>query len=401
MGSAPIRTSFSSPSAPARQPQMPAGVLDIHRELFLSWRIVADLVEPDRGTAAPAGRVDDEIGGEDLATARGRQHAGTGDPVPGRRGDQARHVATIPDRDVAQGADPVADLAFQVRPALRVRWLAGFTLLAQQVAPKDETERPRSTHHRDTIRRQVGEQPREQFVEDLRPARQQPMGVPSLGHPLTVQPGLRQRVPFDDRHPPVRISQHTGGEQAAHTGTQHQRMITNLPHFRPPPWGIAARPGGALLATATRVATSPAQRYKGRGRRCAADTQTARRDLSAVVADCFPGGIVADESMLYRSPATSPCSTGSRREAPWSRRSSRPIPSSPTLTGTCCSAERGQMLAIVAEQSLHRPVPLPSRARSGRECTPSGAEAVVLRQVSGTAACRFALLASSHGLAPR
>ena len=51
---------------------------------------------------------------------------------------------------------------------LCVRWLAGFTLLAQQVAPKEEPELPRSTQHRNTIRRQIGEQPREQLVEDLR-----------------------------------------------------------------------------------------------------------------------------------------------------------------------------------------------------------------------------------------
>ena len=44
------------------------------------------------------------------------------------------------------------------------------------------------TQHRDTIGRQVGEQPGEQLVKDLRPARQQPVGMPALGHPLAGQP---------------------------------------------------------------------------------------------------------------------------------------------------------------------------------------------------------------------
>src|SRR5262245_62987494 len=33
------------------------------------------------------------------------------------------------------------------------------------------------------------------------PARQQRVGVPALGHPLTLGTGLRQQVTFDDRHP--------------------------------------------------------------------------------------------------------------------------------------------------------------------------------------------------------
>jgi len=154
-----------------------------------------------------------------LGAARERPHAGAGDPVPGRRGGQAGYLALVPDRDVGQGQDPVADMAFQARPARYVRRLTECAVLAQQVAPEEEPELPRSTQHRDAVGHQVREQPGEHLVEDLRPARQQPVGVPTLGNSLTVQPALRQRVPFDDRHLPVRIGQHPGREQPAHAGT--------------------------------------------------------------------------------------------------------------------------------------------------------------------------------------
>ena len=60
------------------------------------------------------------------------------------------------------------------------------------------------------------------------------MGVPALGHPLAGQPGLRQRVAFDDRHPPVGIGQDAGRKEPAHTGAQHHRVVTDLTHLLPP-----------------------------------------------------------------------------------------------------------------------------------------------------------------------
>ncbi len=77
-------------------------------------------------------------------------------------------------------------MSFQERPALQIRQLTGFAVLAQQVAPEDEPELPRCPRYRDTVRHQVGEQPGEQLVQDLRPARQQPMGVPTLRDSLAV-----------------------------------------------------------------------------------------------------------------------------------------------------------------------------------------------------------------------
>ena len=99
--------------------------------------------------------------------------------------------------------------------------------------------------HRDTAGGQAGEQPREKLVQDLRPAWQQHVGVPTLGHPLTVQSGLRQRVPFDDRHPAVRISQDAGREQSAHACAQHHRVVTHLTHLLLPPPGMLCKLGSS------------------------------------------------------------------------------------------------------------------------------------------------------------
>jgi len=60
--------------------------------------------QPRRGAPATAGRVRDEIGGEDPFSAPGaRQHPCPGDPVTGRCGDQASHLTLVPDRHVGQG----------------------------------------------------------------------------------------------------------------------------------------------------------------------------------------------------------------------------------------------------------------------------------------------------------
>ena len=133
---------------------MPAGVLDVHPELLLGRRVVAEIRQPRRGTPAPAGRVDEEIGGEDLldAAVRARPHPGARDPVPGRRGDQACYLALILDRDVGQRPDPVTDMGFQARPARQVRRLTGFAVHAQQVAAEDEPALARITQHRDAGR---------------------------------------------------------------------------------------------------------------------------------------------------------------------------------------------------------------------------------------------------------
>jgi len=139
------------PQRPGGQPQITAGVLDVDLYVFLGRPVVAECLQPRRGSPAPAGRVHDEVGGEDLFSAAGGQHPCSGDPVTGQGGDQAGYRTLVPDRDVAQCPDPVADMGFQARPARQIRWLTGFTILAQQVPPESEPELPRSTQHRHTV----------------------------------------------------------------------------------------------------------------------------------------------------------------------------------------------------------------------------------------------------------
>ena len=201
-----------------------------------------------------AGRVHDQVGGEDLLGAARGPHPRPRDPVAGWCGDQAGYLTPVPDRDVVQRPDPAADMGFQVRPALRIRWLAGFAVPAQQVAAEIEPELLRSAQYRDATGHQFGEQPGEQLVEDLRPPRQQGVSVPALGNSLAVQPGVWQQVTFDDRHLLVCIGQDPGRQQPAHAGAEHHRVVTDLGHLLPPVFRRGTR--ASLLAPVNPVAAS-------------------------------------------------------------------------------------------------------------------------------------------------
>ncbi len=273
----------ATPRASARSRSHPAGVHDVHPELILGRGLVTDSLQPRRGTSGPPGRVDNEIGGEDLRpiAARARQHASTSDPVPGRRGDQALALPrTGPGSRRWAGPEPGRGHGL---PARRARHLDGSPR-----PPSWHSGRPPKTNRNSREHAAPGPRPTTRSASSpgnsspriCAPLGSSPWAVPALRNPLAVQPGLRQRVPFDDRHPPVRISQHPGREQAAHTGTQNRRVITNLLHFVPPP---VSRPNSGRLTCvptpAPRPRQPPAQRRLRRhgARRRPADTPAARR----------------------------------------------------------------------------------------------------------------------------
>jgi len=164
--------SFWLPSTTA-QPQASAGVLDIDPDAILGRRVVAEALQPRRVAAAPAGRVDHQVGSQDrfVADVGAGSHLDPGDPVASVGGDQAHHLAPVPDRDVAKRADPVADLAFQIWTAGLVAQVAGSAVATQQVPPERQPELSRAPGDRDAVGDQLAEQPREQLVEDLRASR--------------------------------------------------------------------------------------------------------------------------------------------------------------------------------------------------------------------------------------
>ena len=212
------------------QPQVTAGVLDVDPDLLLGRRVVAHLRQPRWSPPAAAGRISDQVGCYFFFPAAGRPHPDAGDPVPGRRGDQPGHRAPVRDRDVVQGPDPAADLAFEIWPAGQVARVAAVTVQAQQMTPDREQQLPGTGEHRHPSDRQVGQQSREQLLQDLRAARQQHVRMPALRNPLPVCRALRQQVAVDNRHPLVGIRQHPGRQQPAHAGPKDHSVITDLPH---------------------------------------------------------------------------------------------------------------------------------------------------------------------------
>jgi hypothetical protein len=73
-----------------------------------------------------------------------------------------------------------------------------------------EPQLPEIADHRHPRRHQAGQEPREQVVENLRAAGQQPVRMPALRHPLARHHRIRQHVTFEDRHRLVGTGQHPG-----------------------------------------------------------------------------------------------------------------------------------------------------------------------------------------------
>jgi hypothetical protein len=62
------------------------------------------------------------------------------------------------------------------------------------------------------------------------------MSMSALRDALPIRGNLRERVAFHDRHPPVCIGQHPGGEEPGHAGPENHRLAADLLHLTPPAW---------------------------------------------------------------------------------------------------------------------------------------------------------------------
>ena len=129
------------------------------------------------------------------------------------------------------------------------------------MTPDREPQLPGTGQHRHPSRRQVGQQAREQLIEDLRAARQQCVRMPALRNPLPVCRALRQQVAVDNRHPLVGIGQHPGRQQPAHASPKDHSVITDLPHpdqsslIKPVPAGAVGPPAQVAYRSNARPRT--------------------------------------------------------------------------------------------------------------------------------------------------
>jgi hypothetical protein len=107
---------------------------------------------------------------------------------------------------------------------------------------------------------QLGREPREEFLQGLLPARQQPMDVAPVRDATPVHRCLGQLVAVDHRHLRVGVGQHPGGKQPRHAGAEHHRAIANL----------SAHRSHLLVAGRLRpeVARFPDQKLPGCAQRC-------------------------------------------------------------------------------------------------------------------------------------
>jgi hypothetical protein len=70
----------------------------------------------------------------------------------------------------------------------------------------------------------------EQFREHLAPSPQYRVHMTSLGYAPPVVDTTRQQVSLHHRDRLIEVRQHTRGQQAAHTRTQHNRVPVDLDH---------------------------------------------------------------------------------------------------------------------------------------------------------------------------
>jgi hypothetical protein len=85
--------------------------------------------------------------------------------------------------------------------------------------------------HRCSAGLDVVEKSRKELMEDPRPAGDQQMGVPTLGHTSPIPDCLQERVAFHDRHLLVRVGQHARGEKPGHAAPEDHRVVADPPHL--------------------------------------------------------------------------------------------------------------------------------------------------------------------------
>jgi hypothetical protein len=196
------------------QSQIAARVLHIDPHALFRRALVSQVGQPIPDRAVAAGTAHHQIR-RDIAA--GDPH--TGDPVPGRVGEQVLRGGVVDQPDTGQRADALS------YPPLEKR----STGLQQRIPGIGLPQRMSGDGHphlgqRAAFDRAVGDQlrgePREQFLEDLPPAGQQRVDMSALGDSPPVSRG-GQIVAFDHHDLGEALTEHPGGQQAAHTGAQH------------------------------------------------------------------------------------------------------------------------------------------------------------------------------------
>jgi hypothetical protein len=184
---------------------------------LLDRAVEAELGEPRRRAAAPAGGVHDEVGAH-LAVLE----ADAGDRAAGVAGQADRPLPLV-DRHVGQGEHPLAQVGLQARTADAQAVQAGLGA-RQQVAVRVPDEVALHVDRDRAARRQLRGGAREELVEHGAAAGEQAVQVYVVWHALAVAGAGGQRVAVVDVDGGEGVAEHTRGEQAADPRPEDHRV---------------------------------------------------------------------------------------------------------------------------------------------------------------------------------
>ena len=205
-----------------------AGVGDADVDGLLAGTFVAPLLQPCGQPGATAGRVDDEIGGDDLVGVEQDTGDSSERGVVGRFGD-----GRVDDVDVLDRQHAPSDLPLQLRPA---GYVGGELVLQPMGGPQHMARGPEVDAVRPVLqdRHAVGdhvfEQAGELALEFLGAARHQQVHMPALRHCRPVCRAVRQRVALVDGHPVTDVGEHPGCAQAPEAGADDDCVFITPPH---------------------------------------------------------------------------------------------------------------------------------------------------------------------------
>ena len=228
MATHPAPSSVVCPAVGA--PELPGGVVLVDPPHVLRRSRVATSLQPLRRTRGPAGGVDDEIGGKQArgpAVAAGDEYA-VHPGVVGREG-QVEDRGALEDLDARVGQQPVADVPLEQRPA-HGQQLQAAPPRRQWLLREVPSDISLCVAPQGTSRLKIGRRPREQLLDDLAAASQQPVGVPPLGDTPTGHRLVRHLVPVHHGDPVEMGREGPSGEQARHAGPDHDRVLVSARH---------------------------------------------------------------------------------------------------------------------------------------------------------------------------
>lgn len=204
--------------------------------------LIPQALQPQRSARAPAGRIQDQIAGDELLRAgaattfaavlaraaalavRLEPHPDDAAPVGGS--DQIGDVVPVDEGHPGQRAHTSTHVAFQQRAP-------GEQHRLPDRGPADAVPGQKPPHvaqqvaHRSPCGDDLLGQSRKQAVQRPPAAGQQHVHVPSLRHTSPLLRLGREHVPLHDRDAIERFGQRAGGQQSRHARAEHDSM---LPH---------------------------------------------------------------------------------------------------------------------------------------------------------------------------